>query len=89
MEYYTFMRGFNELSLPGPVAQFADLGVVSLIPTGSHTFMETDHEIFCTVILLWLGVSYKRKYVHKVLVNNGLVKLPRKKVWLGQLTIST
>ena len=27
-------------------------------------------------------VSYKRKYVHKVLV----YRLPRKKVWLGELT---
>ena len=27
------------------------------------------------------GVSYKQKYVHKVLVN-GLVKLSQEKVWL-------
>ena len=29
-------------------------------------------------------VSYKRKYVNKVLVN--LVKLAQEKVWLGELT---
>ena len=29
-----------------------------------------------------VGVSYKQKYVHKVLVNR-LVKLAREKVWLG------
>ena len=32
-------------------------------------------------------VSYKRKYVHKVLVN-CLLKLAQEKVWLGQLTVS-
>ena len=30
----------------------ADPGVASLIPAQSHTFMETDHEIISTVILL-------------------------------------
>ena len=56
MEYYTFMRGFNELSLPGPVAQLvasliADPGNVSLIPNRSHTFVEINHEIFSRIIL--------------------------------------
>ena len=32
-------------------------------------------------------VSYKQKYVHKVLVNR-LVKLALEKVWLGELTVS-
>ena len=31
-------------------------------------------------------VSYKRKYVHEVLVN-CLFKLAQEKVWLGELTI--
>ena len=31
-------------------------------------------------------VSYKRKYVHKVLVNR-LFKLAKEKVWLGELTV--
>ena len=31
-------------------------------------------------------VSYKRKYVHKVLVN-CLFKLAQEKVWLGELTV--
>ena len=30
----------------------ADPGVVSLIPALPHTFVEIDHEIFSTVILL-------------------------------------
>ena len=45
----------------------------------SHTFVEIEHEIISTDILLLSAdsrrvvVSYKRKYVHKVLVNR-LVK---------------
>ena len=46
-------------------------GVASLILTQSHTFVEIDHEIISTVILLpsadsrRVVVSYKRKYVQK------------------------
>ena len=62
----------------------ADPGVASLIPAQSHTFPQIDHEIISTVILLpsadsrRVVVSYKRKYVHKVLVNR-LVKLALEK----------
>ena len=70
----------------------ADPGVASSIPTGSHTFMEIDHEIFFTVMLLLQLIQevllLKSKYVQEVLVY-GLVKLPEEKVWLGELTIST
>ena len=58
----------------------ADPGVTSLIPARSHTFVETDHEIISTVILLpsadsrRVVVIYKRNYVHEILVN-PLVKL--------------
>ena len=38
----------------------ADPGVVSLIPTRSHTFVESDHEIISTVILLPSTESFKR-----------------------------
>ena len=55
----------------------ADPVVVSSIPARSHTFVEIDHETISTVILLPLlnlskrvVVSYKRKYVHEVLVNS-------------------
>ena len=73
----------------------ADPGVASLIQAQSHniTFMEIVHEISSTVILLLpliqggVVVSYKRKYVRKVLVNR-LVKLAQEKV-LGELTVST
>ena len=65
----------------------ADQGVASSIPAWSHTFVKIDHEIISTVILpLPLNhsrrvVSYKRKYVHKLLVNR-LFKLAQEKVWL-------
>ena len=61
----------------------ADLGVASSISARSHTFVEIDHEIVSTAILPSAGsrrvvVSYKRKYVHKVLVIR-LVKLAQQK----------
>ena len=62
----------------------ADPGVVSSITTRSNTFVEIDHEIISTVILIpsadsrRVVVSYKRKYVHEVLVN-CLVKLALEK----------
>ena len=70
----------------------ADPGVASSILVRSHTFVEIDHEIISTAILLpsadsrRVVVSYKQKYVHEGLVNL-LVKLPRKKVWLGELAV--
>ena len=71
----------------------ADQGVASSIPARYHTFVEIDHEIISTVILLpstdhssRVVVSYKRRYVHKVLVN-CLFKLAQEKVWLGELTV--
>ena len=62
----------------------ADPGVASLMPAWSHTFVEIDHEIISSVILLpsaysrRVVVSYKLKYMHKVLVN-CLVKLAQEK----------
>ena len=71
----------------------ADPGVASLIPARYHTFVEIDHEIISTVILLLpliysrrVVVSYKRKYVHKLLVNR-LLKPAQEKVWLSELTV--
>ena len=72
----------------------ADPGVASLIPGARyHTFVEIDHEIISTVIHLLpliysrrVVVSYKRKYVHEVLVNR-LLKPAQEKVWLSELTV--
>ena len=38
----------------------ADLAVASLIPARSHTFVEIDHEIISTVILLPSADSFKK-----------------------------
>ena len=60
----------------------ADPGVASSIPPRSHAFVMIDKEIISMVNLhpsaesRRVVVSYKRKYVHKVLVN-CLVKLAR------------
>ena len=71
-------------------------GVASWIAARSHTFVEIDHEIISTVILLPSAESFKkgccqlqglnRKYVHKVLVN-CLLKLAQEKVWFDELTV--
>ena len=65
----------------------ADPGVASSIPTRSHTFVEIDHEIISTVILLPSAesfkkgyFSYKRKYGHEVLVNLLVQACPGKSV---------
>ena len=65
----------------------ADPGVASSIPARYHTFVEIDHEIISTVILLLpliysrrVVVSYKRKYVHKLLVNRLLKPAQEKSV---------
>ena len=74
------------------VSLTADPGVVSSIPARSHTFVEIDHEFLRSFSSLPLNhsrrvvVSYKRKYVHEVLVN-CLFKLTQEKVWLGELTV--
>ena len=82
----------------GHVAQLvtclaADPWDASLIPAQSHTFVEIDHEIISSAILLPSSYSrsvvvYKRKYVQEVLVNR-LVKLAQEKVWLGELNVPT
>ena len=67
-------------SLTADTCLTADPGVASLIPARSHTFVDIDQEIISRAILLpsadsrRVVVSYKRKYVHEVLVN-CLVKL--------------
>ena len=72
----------------------ADPGIESLIPAQSYTFVEIDPEIISVAILLpfpdskRVVVSYKRKYVHEVVVI-CLVKLAEEKVWLGELTVAT
>ena len=69
-----------------------DPGVASSISAWFHTFVEIDHEIISTVILLpstesfKKGCCHKRKCVHEVLVNH-LFKLSQEKMWLDELAI--
>ena len=76
-------------SSPGRVVQWvtcqtADPGVARSISAQSHTFVEIDREIISMAILLPTAdsrrvvVSYKRKYVHEILVYL-LVKLAQEK----------
>ena len=82
-------KGTDQPACNGRVAQLvmcltADPGVASSIRARSHTFVEIDHEIISTAILLHstdsrrVVLSYKLKYVNKVLVNR-LVKLAEEK----------
>ena len=65
------MNSINPLTIPGRVVQSvtclatdacltADPGVASSIPARSHTFVEIDHEIISTVILLPSADSFKK-----------------------------
>ena len=82
---------WHSYTFPFQITCVAQSGVASLIPTRCHTFAEIDHEIISMTILLpsadtrRVVVSYKRKYVHEVLVKH-LVKLAKENVWLGELT---
>ena len=76
-------------SLTTDASLTADPGVASSIQAQSHTFVEVDLRSFSSLPLNHsrrIVVSYKRKYVHKVLVNR-LFKLTQEKVWLGELTV--
>ena len=57
----------------------ADPGFASLIPAGSHTFVEIDHEIISTAILLPSPDSRRAAVSDEVLVN-CLVKLVQEKM---------
>ena len=72
----------------------ADPGVVSSIPARPHTFVEIDHEIIYTIILLPSAESFKKdcgQLQAKVCAQStGFTagsSFPRKKVWLGELTV--
>ena len=54
-------------------------GVASSIPARSHTFVEIDHEIISTVILLPSTDSFKKGCCQ--------FKPALEKVWLGELTV--
>ena len=71
-----------------------DTGVEGSIPARSHTFVEIDHEIISTVILLLTADLFKKgccqlhvlQHVLNEVLVNCLFKLAQEKVWLGKLT---
>ena len=72
----------------------ADPEVESLIPAWSHTFVEIDHEIISTVILLLPLIqegllSVTREHCAQSTGNLLSQAFPGKKMWLGELTLST
>ena len=57
---YSQTYGFNITCLATDASLTADPGVASSIPARSHTFMEINHEIISTVILLPSAESFKK-----------------------------
>ena len=102
MKLYTYTL-FSK-SIPGRVAQLvtclatdacltADQGVASSIRAWYTTFVEIDHEIISTVILLPSADLFKKgccqlqaKVCAQLLVNR-LFKPAQEKVWLSELTV--
>ena len=92
---------FHHAYQPGRVAQSvtclatdacltADPGVASSIPVRSHTFVEFDHEMISTVILLPSADSFKKgccqlqaKICARITGDNRSFKPAQEKVWLG------
>ena len=71
IHFFSNFRSWAFFRMPGRVVQSvtclatdacltADLGVASSIPVRSHTFVEIDHEIISTVILLPSADSFKK-----------------------------
>ena len=96
--YYLFLNQ-NICCLPGPVAHSvtclatdacltADPGVASSILARYHTFVEIDHDIISTAILLSSADSFKKDCCQlqaNVCTNYWLTA--QEKVWLGELTV--
>ena len=75
----------------------ADSGVTSSISAHSHTFVETDREMISMVIaslpLIKEGLvsvtSQSMFTKYSLTACRARSSLPRKKVWLGELTVAT
>ena len=67
----------------------ADQGVASSIPARSHTFVQIDHEIISTVILLSSAESFKKGccQLQAKVGARSLFRLAQEKVWFGELTV--
>ena len=91
---YTGLRSAVGNGLATDASLTADPGVASSIPARSHTFMEIDHEIISTVILLPSAESFKKgccqlqaKSMCTKYWLTACSSLPMEKVWLGELTV--
>ena len=60
MTVHIFRVAQSVTCLATDACQTADPGVASSIPARSHTFVEIDHEIISTVILLPSADSFKK-----------------------------
>ena len=75
----------------------ADPAVASSTPARSCTFMKIDHEIISTVILIPSADSFKKGccqlqvkvYARSTGYITACSSLPRKNVWLDELTVPT
>ena len=87
--YITRHVAQSVMCLATDVCLTADPGVASLIPTQSHTFVEIDHEIVSTVILLPSADSFKKGccQLQAKVCARSLFKPAQEKVWLGELTV--
>ena len=87
-------KDLGQSSIQSAQVLTADPGVASLIPGYSNTFADIDHEILFRPFHLpsvdskRVVFSYKRKYMHELLVNR-LIKLAQEKMCLGELTVPT
>ena len=60
MYFSLFLLEVHERFSATDASLTADPGVASSIPARSHTFVEIDHEIISTVILLHSAESFKK-----------------------------
>ena len=70
----------------------ADLGVESSIPTQSHTFLEIDHEIKISMVILFPSAESFKKgcyYLQAKVCARSSGQPLEKKRWLGEMTIPT
>ena len=80
----SFLKFTGPRSTVKGVCLTADPGVASSIPAWSYTFVEIDHEIINSVILLPSAESFKGLMsVTSESMVNCLFKLAQEKVWLG------
>ena len=82
------MRNQGPRSVAGPTA---DPGVKNLIPARTHTFVKIDCEIISAVFLplpLIQEVTVTSENMCTKYWLTTMSSLPRKNVWLGELTVS-